>query len=119
LSGIQSGLERVRDRLLPEVPEHENQAKSLARWLYGGLPVVIAGGNLQPVRQRWKGQINENSKSWATFEPLPEMNHNAVVGFRLPAEIASSARVLTLDSSRLHDRIRLRIRVTGQLLDQA
>jgi glucose/mannose-6-phosphate isomerase len=57
------------------VPVAENAAKQLAQTLYQRLPVVYAAEHLSEVARRWKGQFNENSKSWGVFDVLPELNH--------------------------------------------
>ena len=81
--------------------------------------MIYGAGMASDVARRWKTQINENSKAWAFFEVFPELNHNAVVGYEFPAELASQIVVVMLDSPLLPHRIRLRYRVTGELLDRA
>ena len=73
----------------PELPAESNPAKQMALRIYGKLPVVYGGGILAEVAGRWKGQFNENAKAWAFFEQLPELNHNAVVGYENPAELGA------------------------------
>ena len=68
---------------------------------------------------RWKTQINENSKAWAFYEIFPELNHNAVVGYQFPPELASEIVVVLLHSPLLLQRIQLRYQVTCQLLKRA
>jgi glucose/mannose-6-phosphate isomerase len=99
-----------------EVPEKGNPAKQLARRLAGRLPVVYAAGHLTEVAHRWKCQFNENSKGWAVWETLPELNHNAVVGYEFPPSMPSVARVLMLRSDLYSPRLRLRMEVTGEIL---
>ena len=65
-----------------DVPERRNPAKQLARRLAGRLPVFIGAEALAPVAYRWRTQINENAKSWAIADELPEMNHNAPARLR-------------------------------------
>jgi glucose/mannose-6-phosphate isomerase len=99
-----------------EVPEEHNAAKQLARRLEGRLPVLYAAGHLTEVARRWKCQFNENSKGWAFWEALPELNHNAVVGYEFPPSMASVARVVMLLSDLYSPRLRLRMEVTGEIL---
>ena len=66
-----------------------------------------------------KTQLNENSKAWAFYEVFPELNHNAVVGYQFPAELASRIVVVLLHSAYLTERTQLRYQVTCQLLEQA
>ncbi|MCL5957769.1 MAG: bifunctional phosphoglucose/phosphomannose isomerase, partial [Chloroflexi bacterium] len=100
------------------VPAKDNPAKRLALKLEGQLPVVYGGGLLSEVARRWKGQFNENSKAWSFFEILPELNHNAVVGYENPAHLGEKVTVVFLESALLHPRTLLRYRVTRQILEK-
>lgn len=100
------------------VPLAENAAKQLAQKLHQRLPVVYAAEHLSEVARRWKGQFNENSKSWAVFDVLPELNHNTVVGYPLPPALPGLAHVLMLTSSLNHARVLLRFDITRQLLQR-
>jgi glucose/mannose-6-phosphate isomerase len=102
----------------PEVPTSDNPAKQLADALRDRVPVVYGAGLLQPVARRWKTQFNENAKVWSFFEALPELNHNAVVGFERSAQIREQAAVITLRSRDDSARIQRRWRVTGELLSR-
>ncbi len=57
----------------------------LADALVERVPLVYANEALAAVARRWKGQINENAKTLAVTDTLPEMFHNTVVGFGHPA----------------------------------
>ncbi len=103
-------------RLGPDVPVAANGAKQLAAALEGRLAVVYGGGFLAAVARRWKGQLNENAKHWAFFEQLPELDHNAVMGYQFPAAAARELLVIFLDSPLLPARLRLRATVTAELL---
>ncbi|MBI2955588.1 MAG: bifunctional phosphoglucose/phosphomannose isomerase [Chloroflexi bacterium] len=109
-------MEDLRPRIEVKNPRVVNPAKQLAAKLYGKLPVFYGAGILSEVARRWKGQINENSKGWSFFEVLPEVNHNSVVGYEFPHDLASKLIVVFLDSSALHPRVRLRYKITQALL---
>jgi len=98
------------------VPLASNPAKQLATQLHGRVTVVYGAGLLTEVAQRWKTQINENSKAWAFHEALPELNHNAVVGYQFPPEVGAGAVVVLLHSPLLHQRVSLRYHLTQELL---
>lgn len=89
-------LEAQAASLAPEVPYSQNPAKRLVTGLAGCVPVIVGAGPLAPVARRWKGQVNENSKGWAYFEVLPEMDHNALAGVHFPAEAVQGIRALFL-----------------------
>jgi glucose/mannose-6-phosphate isomerase len=111
-------LESEGPRLAIEVPEAQNRAKQLAIELADRVPVIVGAGPLAPVARRWKTQFNENSKSWAYFEALPEMNHNALSGIRCPAGASDTFRVLFLKSRGAHPRIQLRAELTPQIMGE-
>jgi len=100
----------------PRVPTTRNGAKSLAGRVVDRLPVVYGAGFLTAVANRWKTQFNENSKHWAFFEGMPELNHNAVVGFGIPQAVREHTLVLMLRSNLDHSRVRVRWDVTRELL---
>ena len=112
-------LRELSNRLKEDKPSAHNPAKQLAERLYGKLPVIYGAGIVAEVAHRWKTQINENGKAWAFYEVFPELNHNAVVGYQFPADLADKIFIVLLGSSLLPERIQLRYRVTCQLLEQA
>ena len=59
----------------------ENLPLQLAQQLQGRLPLMYSDQRWEGVGLRWKGQFNENSKSHAFYQALPEMSHNEIVGW--------------------------------------
>ncbi len=112
-------LQELAQKIKEDVVLSRNPAKQLANRLYGHLVVIYGGGILSEVAHRWKTQLNENSKAWAFYEVFPELNHNAVVGYQFPPELANKIMVVLLRSTLLQRRIQLRYQITCQLLDQA
>jgi glucose/mannose-6-phosphate isomerase len=117
LEEAMAALEDRKGLFAPESPLAQNPAKQLASRLFGKVPIVIAAGALVPVARRWKTQLNENGKSWAYFEALPEMDHNALSGIHFPPEAADRSRVLLLQQASLHPRNALRLDLTRQVLE--
>ncbi|MDD4859293.1 MAG: bifunctional phosphoglucose/phosphomannose isomerase [Dehalococcoidales bacterium] len=109
----------LTERISENAPTAGNPAKQLACDLHRKLPVVYGAGILAEVARRWKTQINENSKGFAFHEVLPELNHNAVVGYQFPAELRDRIKVIMLKSPLLEPRVLLRYRITSELLDKA
>ncbi len=109
----------VATRIDETAPLARNPAKQLAQKLHQRLPVVYGAGILTEVAHRWKGQLNESSKVWCFYEELPEANHNALVGYGLPKEIAARAFVVFLRAPSLHPRILLRYDLTRAALEEA
>jgi glucose/mannose-6-phosphate isomerase len=96
-----------------------NDAKKLAVALAGKVVFVYGAGAMGVMARRVKGQWNENAKNWAAFDVLPELDHNAVVGFPEPPIAKQAVAVLILRSSQDLGRHRVRWEVTKELLDRA
>jgi glucose/mannose-6-phosphate isomerase len=112
-------LNKLSGDLIETNPLASNPAKQLANKLRGHVAVIYGAEMLSEVARRWKGEFNENSKSWAFFESFPELNHNAVVGYEFPAQVKDSMSVLMLRSASLYPRTLLRYEVTSKLLARA
>jgi len=112
-------LQQLSREINENMPLPQNPAKQLASKLHGHLAVIYGAGIASEVAHRWKTQLNENSKAWAFYEVFPELNHNSVVGYQFPQELASKIVVVLLDSALLSKPIQLRYQVTCQLLEQA
>ena len=112
-------LQQLSQKINEGVLLSRNPAKQLAQRLYGHLPVIYGADILSEVARRWKTQFNENSKAWAFHEVFPELNHNAVVGYQFPSDLADKIVVVLLRSPSLPRHIQLRYQVTCQLLDRA
>jgi len=108
-----------RNELGAGVPAARNPAKQLAARLAGRLPAVVGAGPLAVAAYRWKTQLNENSKVWALYEELPELDHNAIVGFALPESVVRLLHVVFLGHPALPPRLLLRYDGTADALRDA
>jgi glucose/mannose-6-phosphate isomerase len=104
-------------RCEPGVPTSTNPAKRLAWAFVDRLVVIAASGALAPVARRWKAQINENGKSAAVVEELPEATHNTVVGFEQPESTRDHLLVVFLSAASDHPRNAQRAALTAEVLD--
>ena len=118
LSAARDHMRALRAKTALNVPEASNPAKQLARRLAGKLPVFAGAQALAPVAYRWRTQVNENAKSWAVAEELPEMNHNAPLGYGHPPELLPLLRVVLLRHAAMHPRIALRVEATLQQMNE-
>ncbi len=100
---------------LPQVPRTENLAKQLALDCVGTSPVIYAGPELSPVAYKWKISINENAKNVAWWNTFPEFNHNEFLGWS-SHPVEKPYRILFLESSFEHDRVKKRFSVTERML---
>jgi len=111
-------VESILERNAPEVETGANSAKQLAWALFGRIPVVYGAGPLTAVARRWKTQLNENAKSWAASEPMPEANHNAIEGSLNPRELSDALYVVQLRDPEEPAAIAERYRVVEELLGE-
>ena len=99
------------------VPFDENEAKRLAAKLQGRIVILWGSGILSGVARRWKTQLNENAKTMAFFETLPEAGHNSIEGYRFPAGTVKEAFVVLLRSPHVSPRILAKYDVIGKILE--
>jgi glucose/mannose-6-phosphate isomerase len=115
-AGVEAGV-AMAAKCEPSVPTADNPAKQLAWSLVDRFVILSGSGFLAPVARRWKTQLNENSKSVAVFEELPEATHNTVVGFEQPESLRDHLAVVFLQSELEHPRNRLRAQLFGDVVD--
>jgi glucose/mannose-6-phosphate isomerase len=110
-------LAAMNSRLRPEIPTADNPAKSLASALHGKLVAVYASEDmLGCAAYRWRCQIEENAKNLALHHTLPEMNHNELVGWELPAELLRHTAVVFLRDCAETAQVRHRVSLTRKLV---
>lgn len=113
-------LKEIIGEIDAQAPTEQNAAKQMADSLHEKLPVVYGAGPLIEVARRWKTQLNESGKTAAYFEELPELHHNAIIGFSLPKRIAQDTAVVFLESDTLvNHRVQLRYGYTKDILRKA
>lgn len=70
------------DRLCgPDVPESQNEAMQAARRLVDKIPQLYATPAFYGVGAYFRAMLNENAKKIAGLEPIPECNHNDLMGW--------------------------------------
>jgi glucose/mannose-6-phosphate isomerase len=101
-------------------PAHE-AAAAIADRLSGRVTVVYGGSGLAGVAaNRWKTQVNENGKAPAYWSTLPELDHNELVGWTAHPGLGRDAiGVVFLHDSGDHPRVKLRARLTRELMTPA
>jgi glucose/mannose-6-phosphate isomerase len=105
-------LKAQQENFLPEVPVTQNPAKRLAGQLVGRWATIWGAGILAPVARRWKGQINEVAKAQASFEILPEGDHNTLQGIAQPEGQIGAYMHIFLQAETNHPRNQLRVELT-------
>ena len=99
-------------------PTADNEAKQVAADLQGKVVAVYGSGLLSGVAYRWKTQLNENAKTWAFAETLPELDHNSVEGYS-SAELRGRLFVILLKSAFTDGGMARRYELTQGLLDDS
>lgn len=102
----------------------EQKAKNLAKRFTEKLPVIYANSSTyMPVALRWQCQLNENAKTLAHINIIPEMNHNEIVGLGRPEVLNAAILPVFLNDPRAHKRNKARVaimhRITKRLFSGA
>jgi glucose/mannose-6-phosphate isomerase len=105
--------------LEPSKPLIENSAKRLAGQLLDRNIVIFAAGAVEVIARRWKTQINELAKAWASFEGIPEMNHNTLAGLVFPESLFEKTSAIFLQAPMDHPRNQKRIDLSTQFFLEA
>lgn len=107
---------RVKDYSKVIKPEQfRNEGKKLAASLRNRIVVIYTDEAHRHLGYIWKIKTNENAKSPAFNNVLPEMDHNEIVGFE-NKNFKTTAIFLKNDSS--HVRIKKRFKITEELLKE-
>src|SRR5438132_1583479 len=80
-----AAVEALAAELGPARPAADNEAKRLALAIGDRVPAIYGGPATGTVASRWKTDVEENAKSFALAGALPEMNHNEIEAWQLPA----------------------------------
>ncbi len=95
----------------------EIRAKKLARTFVNKLPIIYAPSLLHfVIAQRWQCQFNENAKTVAHTNIIPEMNHNEIVGLGKPLLLNPHTVLVFLDDPAAHPRNRRRMKIVKEIV---
>lgn len=106
----------VLRQMAGELCQSRNQAIELAGRFVGKLPVFYSSNRFEVVVRRWGTQFNENSKTFAHTNLLPELNHNEIVGWDQPENLLKDAEIVFLRDGKEHPQVRRRFEITKELL---
>ena len=108
-----------RPTLTDSSPLTHNPAQRLAGQLIERNVAIFGAGENEVIARRWKTQINELAKAWASFEGLPEMNHNTLAGLINPESLYDRTSAIFLRGQMDHPRNQMRLDATMQAFLQA
>ncbi len=106
----------LQEKIKADVPVLSNPAKRLAGQMIGRHITIFGSSFMAPVARRWKCQINEVAKAVASFEALPEADHNTLAGINNPHDQLSKELAIFLRASADHPRNLLRVDKTREIL---
>lgn len=96
----------------------ESEAASIADDIANTLPVIYSDSTLmEPVNVRWRCQFEENSKTLAYGNTLPEMNHNEIVGWEKITHLTGRLSVILLNDLDDHLKVRQRMKIVKELTE--
>jgi len=113
LKGELSSLLAIEKTLMAKVARYEIQGKKIATKIKNNTPIIYATDRLGALAKIWKIKINENAKTPAFWNVIPEMNHNEMVGFTLPQ--AKFIAIFLIDPQDHPQNIK-RMKITAELL---
>jgi len=101
----------------PEIPLKDNFAKYIASKLVNKIPVIYAASfNFEVCATRFRGELNENSKTLALSNVFPEMNHNEILGWKNPPRLLKNFVVIMLKDKFVHPRLNKRMDLVCSML---
>jgi glucose/mannose-6-phosphate isomerase len=109
-------LKKVSAENSPERQATGNFSKTLALNIEGTVPAIYGFGTYRAVAQRFKTQVNENSKNPAKWECFPELNHNEIVGWEEGKEFARCFSVIFIRDAEEPAEISERIEFTKEIV---
>jgi glucose/mannose-6-phosphate isomerase len=113
---VAAAAETTRSRIR-EYARRRGPAAALAERIGARLPFVYAENSFVPLARRWKTQVEENAKRLAVFDEVPELLHNALVGWdAVPKSSARKSIALLLEWSGEAPSIRKSFRYLERLL---
>ena len=111
-----AGMRDLQEKIGAQVPVLKNPAKRLAGQLISRHITVFGSGFMSPVARRWKTQINEVAKAFASFEYMPEADHNTLTGISNPTGSEKWEFSIFLRAQADHPRNLLRLEKTEQIM---
>lgn len=108
--------DRIRMNDYPNV-EGRVLSKELALTIQNKIPIFYSTSPyLRTVSVWWQSQIQQNSKSLAFANVLPEINHNEIVGWEIDLETRKNFIVIFLENEQPHPRIQKRIDLSKKII---
>jgi glucose/mannose-6-phosphate isomerase len=108
-------MEEQQVKIKAELPVLSNPAKRLAGQLMGRHVTIFGSSFMVPVARRWKSQLNEVAKAMASFEAMPEADHNTLAGTCNPPALMGQELAIFLMAAADNERNQLRVEKTREI----
>ena len=118
LSGALDELAVLRKDWLPTIPESNNFAKQIAKWLNGCVPILLSGRPFLGSLNAGRNVMCEVGRVFTLFFDFPEVNHVLVEATQRPDFIKENMKYLFFISKFNHPRVLTRYKVTGEIFKE-
>lgn len=109
---------KISEKCKVEVEASKNPAKSLAFASYDKRPILVASEFLSGAVHVAANQFNENSKTFADYKVLPEINHHLLEGLQFPKSNSYTHLFMLFQSELYHPRNAKRLKLTKEVIEQ-
>jgi glucose/mannose-6-phosphate isomerase len=93
------------------------EARGLAKRFVGKLPLIYSSTRaFSAVANRWRCQLNENSKILCHTNVIPEMNHNEIVGLGRPKKFNRDTLLVFLHDPETNPRNERRVKIMKEII---
>jgi len=100
--------------------EEDNITYNIARNLIGYIPVIYSCADLtSALGNRFKCQLNENSKLNAFHNVIPEMNHNEIIGWETYNSEQFRTIVINILDESYHSQVKKRFSIVSDLIKKS
>ncbi|MGD9487746.1 MAG: bifunctional phosphoglucose/phosphomannose isomerase [Calditrichaceae bacterium] len=92
-------------------------SRELAQTIHKKIPIIYSTAPyLSSISRRWQNQMQENGKSLAFSNVLPEFNHNEIVGWELEQPCVKDFIVIFVENENPLPRIKQRIELSKKII---
>jgi glucose/mannose-6-phosphate isomerase len=103
-------------RLNPAAAAAKNPAKKIAEEIFGREAVLVGGNFLEGSLHAWRNQFCENSKNFAQYLVLPELNHYSLESLGNPPGNRKNLAFIFLASDLYRPRLQKRLKLTMEIV---
>ncbi len=100
------------------VPTQKNLIKRLSESIKGKIPIFIGGEFLGGSLHTLRNQFNENTKSFADYHLIPELNHHLMEGLKHPHTNKQNLIFVFFESKLYSEKILRRMSLTQEIVSK-